>query len=68
MLSDGDLCNMMRDRAGPEEKRITYMAMEARVSVELLPALGIVDGVVVVDRVRWGRAKALVHARNLAKF
>ena len=42
------------------------MAVEARVTVDLLPALRIVDGVVVVHSISRGTGEALVHACNLA--
>ena len=41
------------------------MAVETGVSVNFLPLLGIIDGVVVIHGVRWRETKALIHARNL---
>ena len=44
---------------------VTYMAYKARISVDLLPPLGVVDGVVMVRRVEQSPTKALVHTSNL---
>ena len=44
---------------------VTYMTNKARISVYLLPPLGVVDGMVVIRRVEHSVDETLVHAGNL---